>query len=54
MAATPKKPQVMKLDYSIDRAVYDEFVRVCVKSAYSPKIVVERLIKKFIEGGGKI
>jgi hypothetical protein len=50
MAATPKKPQVIKLDYFVDKEVYDEFVRICVKTSYSPKVVLERMMRKFNEG----
>lgn len=53
MAATPKKPQVIKLDYMIDKEVYDEFVRICSKTQYVPKVVLERMMKRFNENGGK-
>jgi len=54
MAATPKKPQVIKMDFYIDKDVYDEMIRICVKTSYAPKVVVERLIRKFNESGGQI
>ncbi len=54
MAATPKGPQKMRIDYNIDKPTYDEFVRMCSKHAYAPQIIVERLMKKFIENGGKL
>jgi hypothetical protein len=54
MAATPKKPQVIKLDYSIDKEIYDDFVRLCVKTRYSPKVVIERLMKKYNDGSVQI
>lgn len=44
----------MKIDYIIDKEVYDEFVRLCAKTQYAPKVVIERLMKKFNEAGGKI
>ncbi|MFH2020190.1 MAG: hypothetical protein ABIJ34_02185 [archaeon] len=50
MAATPKKTQVIKLDYAIDKEIYDNFIRTCVKTRYSPKVVIEKLIKKYTDG----
>ena len=54
MAATPKGPQKMKIDYSIDRQTYDDFVRLCSKKGYVPTVIVERLMKMYIEKGGQI
>ncbi len=51
MAATPKGPQKMRLDYNIDRGIYDDFVRACSRGGYAPQIVIERLMKKYIETG---
>ncbi|NTV23744.1 MAG: hypothetical protein HGA85_05215 [Nanoarchaeota archaeon] len=51
MAATPKGPQKVKIDYNIDKPTYDDFIRQCTKKGYSPNIVVERQMKKFIETG---
>ncbi|MBN1386769.1 hypothetical protein JW968_07430 [Candidatus Woesearchaeota archaeon] len=51
MAATPKGPQKAKIDYVIDRGVYDSFVRACSSKGFAPQIVVERLMKKYVETG---
>ena len=51
MAATPKGPQVARLDVNIDKQTYDNFVRMCASKGYAPKIVVEKLMKKFNETG---
>lgn len=51
MAATPKGPQVAKLDVNIDKLTYDTFIRACSGKGYAPKIVLERLMKKFNETG---
>jgi len=51
MAATPKGPQKMKLDYNVDKQTYDDFVRACGHKGYAPQIVMERLMKKYIENG---
>ena len=51
MAATPKKPQKVRLDYNIDKSTYDEFVKTCSKKGYAPNIIVERIMKKYNETG---
>ncbi len=51
MASTPKGPQKMKVDYVVDRQVYDNFMRACGHKGYAPQIVIEKLMKKYIETG---
>jgi len=51
MAATPKASQKVRLDYNIDKQTYDDFVRACSKIGYAPQIVMERLMKKYIQTG---
>ena len=54
MAASLKAKQKKKLDYYIDRNVYDEFIRTCTKKGYAPKMVVEKLMNGYSERGGQI
>jgi hypothetical protein len=51
MAATPKGPQKVKVDYNIDKPTYDAFIRQCTSKGYMPHIVIERMMKKYIETG---
>jgi len=51
MAGTAPGPQKMKLDYVVDRKIYDEFVKLCSKKGYSAHIIIERAMKRFIETG---
>ncbi|MEK6959828.1 MAG: hypothetical protein AABX47_01525 [Nanoarchaeota archaeon] len=51
MAATPKDQQKIQLDYRIDRDAYNQFVKACSAKGYAPQVVVERLMKKYIETG---
>jgi len=51
MAATPKNPQKMKLEWSIDRQTYDNFIRACNSKGYAPQIILEKLMQKYIETG---
>lgn len=50
MAATPKGPQKVRIDYNIDKVTYDNFVRACSSKGYAPGIVVEKMMKKYTEG----
>ena len=51
MAASLKAPQVSRLDLSIDKSIYDTFMKTCTKKGYSPKVMVEKLLKKYNETG---
>lgn len=51
MAASPKDAQKMRLDYNVDRHVYDEFVKACGRKGYSQQVVVEKLMQRFIQTG---
>ncbi len=54
MAATPKNPQKVRIDYNIGKQTYDDFVRLVSKKGYIPAVIVERMMKKYIEQGGQI
>jgi len=54
MAATPKGPQKFRIDYNIDKSTYDDFIRMCHKTGFTPNVIVERLMKKYIEKNGQI
>jgi hypothetical protein len=51
MAATPKGPQKVRIDYNIDKQIYDDFVRACSKKGFMPNVLVERMMKKYTETG---
>jgi hypothetical protein len=51
MAATPPSPQKMRVDYNIDRKIYDEFAKACSRKGFAQQVIVERAMKKFIETG---
>jgi len=51
MAATPKGIQKIKLDWNLERSVYDEFTKACSHKGYAPQVVVERLMKRYVETG---
>jgi hypothetical protein len=43
--------QKMKLDCVIDKDVYGEFMKKCREKGYSPQVIVEKLLKRFIDTG---
>ncbi len=51
MAASLKAAKKMKLDFNVDRGVYDNFVKACSKKGFTPNVIVERLMKRYIETG---
>ena len=51
MAATPKGPQKVRIDYNIDKQTYDQFVRLCSTKGFLPHVIVERLRKRYNETG---
>jgi hypothetical protein len=51
MASTPPGAKKQRLDYNIDQAVYNEFVKACSKKGYAPQVLVEQMMKKYIQTG---
>jgi hypothetical protein len=51
MAATNKAPQKVKIDYNIDKQVYDDFMRMCSKKGFAPNVIIGRLMQKYNESG---
>ncbi|MFH1134332.1 MAG: hypothetical protein V1735_07650 [Nanoarchaeota archaeon] len=51
MAATPKQPQKMRLDWNIDRQTYDEFVKATSRKGYAPQIIIEKMMQKYTQTG---
>jgi hypothetical protein len=54
MAATPPDPQKRRIEYNIDRKVYDDFVKMCSRKGFAPQIIVEKAMRKFNESNGQI
>ena len=51
MASYPPGPQKAKLDYTIDRKTYDEFVKLCSRKGFAPQIILEQAMRKFVQTG---
>ena len=51
MASYPPGPQKQKIDYNIDRKVYDDFAKACSRKGFAMQIVVQKLMEKFNQTG---
>jgi hypothetical protein len=51
MASYPPGAQKAKLDYTVDRKAYDEFVKACSKKGFAPQVILEQAMKKFAQTG---
>ena len=51
MASYPPGAQKAKLDYTVDRKAYDEFVRVCSRKGFAPQVILEQAMRKFAQTG---
>jgi len=51
MASYPPGAQKAKLDYTVDRKAYDDFVRTCSRKGFAPQVILEQAMKKFTQTG---
>jgi len=51
MASTPPGSKKRKVDYMIDQATFDEFMKACSKKGFAPQVVVEQAMRKFSQTG---
>ncbi len=51
MAATPPGAKKRKVDYMIDQATFDEFMKACSRKGYAPQIIIEQAMRKFVQNG---
>ncbi len=51
MASYPPGAQKARIDYNVDRKVYDEFMRACGRIGFAPQVILEQAMKKFTQTG---
>ena len=51
MASYPPGAQKAKLDYTVDRKAYDDFVTTCSRKGFAPQIILEQAMRKFTQDG---
>lgn len=54
MAAKPKDAKKVRIDYNIDKEIYDDFVRLVSRKGFVPTVVVQIMMKKFIDSNGQM
>lgn len=51
MASTPPGAKKKKIDYNVDQAVFDEFMKACSRKGYAPQVLIEQAMRKFVQTG---
>jgi hypothetical protein len=51
MASTPPGAKKKRIDYNIDGAVFDDFMKACSRKGYAPQVILEQAMKKFVQTG---
>lgn len=51
MAATAPGAKKRKMDYNVDQATFDDFVKACSRKGFAPQIVLEQAMRKFTQTG---
>jgi hypothetical protein len=51
MASTPPGAKKKKVEYVIDQATWEDFMKTCSKKGYAPQVVVEQFMRKFNQTG---
>ena len=51
MASYPPGAQKARLEYTVDRKTYDDFVRACSRKGFAPQVILEQAMRKFSQTG---
>ena len=51
MAATAPGASKKKLDYNVDGAVFDDFMKACSRKGFAPQVILEQAMRKFVQTG---
>lgn len=51
MGTYPPDAQKREMKCNIDRKTYDEFAKICSRKGFAMQVVVEKLMRKFIDTG---
>lgn len=54
MATYPPDAKKREMKCSIDQKVYDEFAKMCSRKGFAMQVVIERMMRKFIETQGQM
>lgn len=51
MGSKPPEARKRRIEYNIDQAICDEFLRACSRKGYAPQVLIEQFMRKFIQTG---
>ncbi len=51
MASTPPGAKKKKVEYNVDQAAWEDFMKMCSKKGYAPQVVIEQFMRKFNQTG---
>lgn len=51
MASTPPGAKKKKVEYTVDQATYEDYMKACSRKGYAPQVVIEQFMRKFIQSG---
>jgi hypothetical protein len=51
MASTPPGAKKKKVEYVVDQATYEDFMKACSKKGYASQVVIEQAMRKFNQTG---
>lgn len=51
MASTPPGAKKKKIDYTVDQAAYEDFMKACSRKGFAPQVVIEQAMRKFTQTG---
>ncbi|MEK6927313.1 MAG: hypothetical protein AABX11_02675 [Nanoarchaeota archaeon] len=51
MASTAPGAKKKRIDYNVDGAIFDNFMKKCSNMGYAPQVVLEKAMVKFAQTG---
>jgi hypothetical protein len=51
MASTPPGAKKRKVEYNLDLATYEDFMKACSRKGFAPQVLVEQFMRKFSQTG---
>ena len=49
MASTAPGAKKRKIDYNVDQATYDDFIKACTRKGFAPQVILEQAMRKFTQ-----
>jgi len=49
MASTPPGARKQKIDFTVDKIIYDGFMKACSNTGSAPQVIVQKMMEKFAQ-----